>query len=248
MTHRCLDHCQRLASREVHVWSARLVDDLKVTADLLQVLDQGERERAAQFSFERDRVRFIQAHGMVRRIVARYCGADAAALAFARNTHGKPYLVPRSDRPALEFSLSHSGDCCMLALRLDHAVGVDVEHRRDLPQAMAIAQRYFTPAESAALAGLPEPARSEAFLLLWTHKEAMVKALGVGLPANLDRVAFTLDAAGVSRLAAVDGDRSIAQRWDVRCLNPASEYIAAIASMRPIESLTLRHWSHTDVE
>jgi hypothetical protein len=36
-------------------------------ADLLRILSREERTQAAQFSFERDRMRFIQAHGVVRR-------------------------------------------------------------------------------------------------------------------------------------------------------------------------------------
>ena len=41
-----------------------------------RLLSGEERARAAQFAFEHDRVRFIQTHGIVRRILADYCGAD----------------------------------------------------------------------------------------------------------------------------------------------------------------------------
>jgi len=169
MMHRCGD-LPSLSIGEIHVWTACLVDDNHATADLLRVLDRAERARAAQFSFERDRVRFIQAHGIVRQILASYCDADAAILSFARNRHGKPYLVPRPNGPDLQFSVSHSGNCCMLAVRLDHAIGIDVEKVRDLPQVVDIAQSYFTPAESRVLAALQGTAQRDAFFVLWTHK------------------------------------------------------------------------------
>ena len=155
------------------------VDDHHAISDLLRLLSGEERARAAQFAFEHDRVRFIQTHGIVRRILADYCGADGATLGFASNRHGKPYLVPQATSPNLQFSVSHSGDCCMLAVQLDHAIGVDVEKLRDLPQAMDIVQSYFTPAESRALAALQETAQRDAFFVLWTHKEAIVKGLGI---------------------------------------------------------------------
>ncbi len=65
-----------LSSGEIHVWTARLFDDDRATAGLLPILDQEERARAAQFSFERDRTRFIQTHGIVRRIGGRATGTS----------------------------------------------------------------------------------------------------------------------------------------------------------------------------
>ena len=245
MMRTCVDHRPGLSAGEIHVWTARLVDDHHATTDLLRILSQAERAQAAQFSFERDRTRFIQAHGSVRQILANYSDADAATLTFAHNRHGKPYLVPPANGPDLQFSLSHSGDCCMLAVRLDHSIGIDVERVRDLPRATDIAHSYFTPAESKLLAALQGTAQRDAFFALWTHKEATVKGLGTTLAANLGRLEFDLDPVGGLRLLAWDGDQSVAQDWSVLRLDPAPGYVAAVASMHPIRSLTLQNWNHT---
>jgi 4'-phosphopantetheinyl transferase len=244
MTHPAVNR-SRLSTGEIHVWVAHLLDDYQATADLVPMLGQEERARAAQFSFERDRICFIQAHGIMRRILSNYSDADASALTFARNRHGKPHLIPRANGPNLQFSLSHSGDCCILAVRLDHSIGIDVEKLRDLPRAIAIAKSYFIPAESSALAALRGTARRDAFFALWTHKEATVKGLGLGLAACLGRVEFDLDPVGGVRLVAWDGDQSFARTWSVRRLNLAPGYVAAIASVHPIRSLTLRNWRHS---
>jgi 4'-phosphopantetheinyl transferase len=241
------DHPE-LASDEIHVWTARLGDDHHAISASLRLLCREERARAAQFAFERDRVRFIQTHGMVRRILADYCGADAATLSFARNQHGKPHLIPRTNARNVQFNVSHSDDCCMLAVRLDHAIGVDVEKVRDLPRAMDIVQSYFTPAESRALAALPETAQRDAFFALWTHKEATVKGLGISLAAHLGRLEFERDPAGRLRLAARDGDRSITHRWSTARLDPEPGYVAAIASDYPIRLLTLHNWRCTGAD
>jgi 4'-phosphopantetheinyl transferase len=244
MTRPSVDNRRGLSPGETHVWIARLVDDDGVTLGLLPILDQEEQARAARFSFERDRVRFIQAHGIMRRILADYAGGDPATLSFARNRHGKPYLVPRTNGPDLQFNVSHSGNCSMLAVRLDHSIGIDVEHVRGLPKAVEIAQSYFTPTESRALAALQGAARRDAFFVLWTHKEAVVKALGIGLAANLGCIEFDLDSVQSPRLIAWHGDRSLAQRWSILGLAPAPGYVAAVASAHLIQSLILRNWSH----
>jgi 4'-phosphopantetheinyl transferase len=247
MTHRCVDR-RGLSTGEIHVWTARVVDDQRITAALLRLLSPEERVRAAQFSFERDRVRFIQAHGTVRQILSKYSEVGAATLTFARNRDGKPYLVPQVNGPNLQFSISHSGNCCMLAVRLDHPIGIDVEKVRDLPRTIDIAQTYFTPAESSALTALRGTAQRDAFFALWTHKEATVKGLGISLAADLGRVEFDLDPVGGLRLVAWDGDQSVAQRWSVLRLNPGPGYVAAVASAHPIRSLALQNWSHAGAD
>jgi 4'-phosphopantetheinyl transferase len=231
-----------LSIGEIHVWTVHLGDDDRVKADFLRILDHRERLRAAEFSFERDRGRFIQTHGAVRQILANYSGAAASTLAFERNCHGKPYLVPPAKGPNLQFSVAHSGNCCMLAVRLDHPVGVDVEKLRDLPKAINIAQSYFAPAESKILAALEGTAQRDAFFALWTHKEATVKGLGISLAAHLSRVEFDLRSVRRPRLAAWDGNQAIAQRWSILRLDPSPGYVAAVASVNPIQSLTLQNW------
>ena len=235
MCNPCVDR-PALSIGEIHVWTAHLVDEYRATADLLAILSGEESAQAAQFSFERDRMRFIQAHGIVRQILSNYLDADAATLVFARTHHGKPYLIPRANDPHLEFSVSRSSNCCMLAVQLDHSIGIDIEKVRDLPQAIDIVQSYFTPVESKALSALRGAARRDAFFALWTHKEAMVKGLGISLAAHLGRIEFDLDPIGGLRLVAWDRDQSVAQKWSVVRLDPAPGYVAAIASAYPIRA------------
>jgi 4'-phosphopantetheinyl transferase len=248
MTQPCVDIRAGLSIGDIHVWTARLFDDDRTTAGLQPILDQEERARAAKLSFERDRTRFIQTHGIVRRILASYGDADAAALVFARNRFGKPYLESWANGPNLQFSVSHSGDYCLLAVRRDHPIGIDVEKVRDLPQAIDIAQTYFAPRERRALAALRGTARQEGFFVLWTHKEAAVKGLGISLAANLGRAEFDFDRAGGLRFVGWDGDQSVAQSWSILRLDPAPGYVAAVASAHPIRSLTLQNWGRTGAD
>jgi 4'-phosphopantetheinyl transferase len=243
MTH-ALANRQSLSIDEIHVWTAHLVDGHDATTDLLPLLGEEERTRAARFAFECDRIRFIQAHGIVRQILANYSDTDAATLKFAYNHHGKPYLVTEANGPNIQFSVSHSGNCCVLALRLDRSIGVDVEQVRDLPQAERIAHCYFTPAETKLLDTLQGTSQHDAFFVLWTHKEAIVKGLGISLAANLGRIEFDLDPVQGLQLAAWDGDPTIARTWSILRFDPAPGYVAAVASVHPIRTLALKNWLH----
>lgn len=244
MTRSRVDHRQGLSRADVHVWTAKVSARDSATTDLSRILDEEEQERAARLVFARDRARFIQTHGIVRQILSSYCDTEAAALTFVRNGQGKPYLVPQTNGPRLQFSVSHSGDYCVLALRLDDPIGIDIEEVRYLSHAIDIAKSYFTPEESRALATVGEEHRCDTFFVWWTHKEAAVKALGLSLAANLGRVEFAFNPAGSLRLAAWDGHRSVARKWFTRRLDPAPGYIAAVAGVHPIRSLTLRTWDY----
>lgn len=242
MTGNCME-CVSLRDNEIHVWTARLIGDDAATAEFTPILDRDERARAALFAFELDRKHFIQSHGFLRRVLARYAGRDAAELAFTRDHHGKPSLMPRSGGADLHFSLSHSRDYCVAAVRLQYPLGVDVEKRRHLPDAVELAYRQFTRDECRHLAGLTGIARRDAFLALWTHKEAVVKALGASLGAHLRTAKFDFDAAERPRLKSWNGDRSIVRKWSVFPLDLGLGHIGALATIHPFRRLKQQSWN-----
>ena len=91
---------------------------------------------------------------------------------------GKPVVAE-----GIHFNVSHSGDLILLALSPERAVGVDVERRREVPRVQAMTERWLTAAERADVASLRArgASDSDAFLRVWSLKEARLKALGVGI-------------------------------------------------------------------
>lgn len=240
-----------LRQGEIHVWLAPLVEDEERTAQFLPLLDREEAARAAGFSHARRRMHFVQAHGIVRRILAEYAGAvDPADLVFTRERHGKPRLVGPAAASRLQFNLSHSRDCCVLAVSDGRSVGIDVERRREVPLALDVARRHFTATEIRMLARLRGCARREGFFALWTRKEAVTKAMGASLAASLRRVECGFDpngrANGHVRLAALNGDRSRMREWTVLDLDLAPDYVAALATDQPIRNLRQFAWDGSD--
>jgi len=225
-----------LRINEIDVWRVSLVDDFDMR-EFVELLDHEERARAASFLFDHHRTRFIQSHVALRLILARYVGCDPASVSFVRNRYKKPRLKMQVRAADLDFNLSRSGRCCLVAIRIGSEVGIDVEQVRKLPEAADIARKWFTPSEARRLASLVGVARQLAFLSMWTHREAVTKALGTSLEKALDRMEFALDPGGALRLVSWCGNRSVANKWSVRRIELDSGYVGALASLKPFEML-----------
>ncbi len=174
-----------LRTGDVHVWRCSLSVTETERRSLATLLDATERGRAERMRLERVRAAFEISHGQMRRVLARYAGADAAAIEFGQAEGGKPFLGRAHDVDGVQFSLSHSGNLAVIAVTRGRAIGADVEIARDTVDIDLVARRQFAPGEVARLFNLTGARRVEAFYTCWTRKEAYLKARGEGLIGRL---------------------------------------------------------------
>ncbi len=156
-----------------HVWRAEL-DRCRADEALLQ---ESERVRARRFTFADDRRRFVAEHGLQRRLLGAYCGIAPEALRIEPDAMGKPRL----EGGACVFNGSESGGTALFAVARTGELGIDVEALRPERADLRLARRYFHPEEIAKLERLEAAARTRGFFSVWTRKEALVKAAGLGL-------------------------------------------------------------------
>jgi 4'-phosphopantetheinyl transferase len=165
------------------------------------LLGTDERERAALFHRDDDRFRFVTTRAALRLLLADTGLGPADCLTLVAGLHGKPEL---SHPSAVRFNVAHSDDVALVALSEAREVGVDVERVQARPDLRAVAARFFTPAESKALAGLDGDALTAAFHRCWVRKEACAKAAGLGLRVSLDALEVGVgDGSGVPRQIAL---------------------------------------------
>ncbi|MEO0531451.1 MAG: 4'-phosphopantetheinyl transferase superfamily protein [Planctomycetota bacterium] len=159
---------------------------LDVATDRLDALhahlSDDERERAAKFTREDPRRRFIAARGTLRERLAERLSAEPAELVFAYGPMGKPSVC---DAPELHFNLAHSADLAICALA-DEPVGIDLERIRPMKNAQGLARRWFHPEEIARIENAADPLHE--FFRTWTMKEAVLKLIGVGVGEALPKV------------------------------------------------------------
>jgi 4'-phosphopantetheinyl transferase len=168
-----------IANGQAHVWVHEIAVDGVLTGDDYDVLSVEERAIASRFIRPCDLVRYVRSHVELRRLLAAYTGCPPDRLQFERTPAGKPSLSGGH----LHFNLSHSGRCVVIGVCAGDAIGVDVEEIRAFAEYQELARRYFAPHELAWMRGAQEDQPLERFYRLWTIKEALLKATGVGVSA-----------------------------------------------------------------
>ena len=164
-------------------------------ADMKRLMPE-RMKKAGRYRFERDRLLCIGAGLLMLRVL----GIPGESV-LKYGAYGKP-----SAQGYPPFSLSHSGDWCLLAAGPD-AVGVDLE--KPVPSALNTAPKVFTPAERAWMDEAPR----ERFFRLWTWKESVMKATGLGMslaPESFEVLPFTWNEPLI-----LDGSRWYAVSFDL---------------------------------
>lgn len=223
------------APMRIDLWTWPLEASRKETAALEAVLSADERRRAASFIFAPDRRRFIVGRGRLRLILSRYVALPPEALRFRYGAHGKPALS--SARTAPCFNLSHSGELAALAIA-SCDVGVDIEEIR--PVDAAVAERFFSARENAALRGLRGAEWHDAFYRCWTRKEAVVKALGKGLSLRLSSFEVSV-ARSAPLLLRLEGCRDAASQWSIVDVALPRGRVGAIAARTMGRGVSVEH-------
>ncbi|AZS79599.1 4'-phosphopantetheinyl transferase superfamily protein [Achromobacter spanius] len=205
---------------DVEVWRIALADGDEPVST--HGLSADEVLRMRRFRQADDARRFATTRRTLRELLARRLDVDALALVFARGLHGKPTLGA-AQRGAWEFSVSHSGQAAMVALSNQRAVGVDIEWSRPCLDVQAIAPVCLTAAERERVVD------AASFYRHWVSKEAVLKALGLGIGLHMQQLTVTPAANGDYGLRhclpVADGDGAI-----LACALPApAGYLAALA-------------------
>ena len=210
------------------VFHVDLRPDAEREAKAADWLDAGDHARRQRFLHARPRREFSLCRAALRELLCRQLDCGNTDLSLDTREHGKPFARLRGTPVRLGFNVSHSGRHGLIALAEDRRVGVDVEERASRHDLDGEIRTVFAPAERRELAAAGGGRKLELFFLLWTLKEALIKALGSGF--SLDTASFEIPPAlyrgqrrGMFRFPQIP-----AVRWGLEDLGNA-DFAAAVA-------------------
>jgi 4'-phosphopantetheinyl transferase len=229
------------SGRTVIAVSCRVGEDANLCGRSLSWLSPDEQARAARFRFDRDRCAYVAAHFLLRRCLQRVTGRSDWD--FRTGAFGKPELFEPFGALPLRFNLTHTAGLVACALVHGHDVGIDAEAVDRKCNYLELAQRFFTTQEVEDLGRRPAEARGEAFLAIWTAKEAVIKATGQGLRMPLD--SFSVDSVQ-PRVAFRDGSGEWDERWVLHRCRLSDHHLALAVRAAPGLSRPERiEWRHS---
>lgn len=161
------------------VWFAWVGDHARdVDRFSREYLSGEESARLPEYRFREAAERYVVTRSLVRIVLSEHLGVLPREIRVSRTDTGKPVITD-----GVHFNVSHSGDLILMAVSASRPVGVDVERKREVERVDALVARWLTEAERTELARLTSRGAtvSDAFLRVWSLKEARLKALGVGI-------------------------------------------------------------------
>lgn len=206
------------------IWLIALANHADDHAACETLLSAEEAARAAQFKSLPAKIRYITARAQLRTLLGSKLGKSPESLEIATGPHGKPVLARH---PELRFNISHTGDLAIVAISETHEVGVDVESLARTVDHDALAKKYFSEMERNHFAQLPAIQRNAHFLRVWTCKEAVAKARGVGLHAPFTQIEVSVGTDTGPRLLALPGEST--GGWILHDIDARRGYIATLA-------------------
>ncbi len=176
---------------EIQIFTIHLPTVCNEINILKTFLSQEEKTRAEKFYFEKDYRLFVVTHGFLRKILGHYLGISPQKVFFLIQPKGKPILSTFHHNMPILFNISHSSEMAVIALTRTADIGVDVEKIQSFENLMEIAEYFFHPQEAQEIMNKSAGASLKKFYEIWTQKEAVVKALGIGLSAPLNQFRIT---------------------------------------------------------
>jgi 4'-phosphopantetheinyl transferase len=195
-----------------------------------QTLCAAEQARARRFIHLRGRDDFVVAHGVLRQLLGRYTRTAPCDLSFSSGPNGKPALLtPGPDGSTVSFNMTHSQGRALIAVSDGREVGIDLEKVKPGVKALAIARRYFAPAEQAAIESAPAQLQSQVFFRYWVAKEALLKGQGIGLRFPIDEFAVHFGARDERARILTSETSQLSADWTIQMLPVEPDWEAALA-------------------
>lgn len=162
----------------VHIFKIKASDYFK-KIEAKELLSAEELAKATRFLHQQSRENYTVRKYFLRKLLSHFLAIPPEALVFHLKDNKKPAI------DGLCFNVSHSKDLITIAFSKS-SIGVDIEYLDPYFQYKEIIDLCFSEKEKAMVESAALPILT--FYLLWTRKEAIVKATGEGIVEQLPEV------------------------------------------------------------
>ncbi|MDU0809929.1 MAG: 4'-phosphopantetheinyl transferase superfamily protein [Burkholderia sp.] len=169
---------------DINVWHVNIPIEFMDWNVVSEFLNEDERLRAVRFIRSEDRLRFALTRTMLRLLLSQQVNVSIENIRFETGSYGKPALI---GYPMTSFNVTHSGKHALIIISdsLRYLVGVDIEVIDKFFFWEKLVHVVCTDLEKKTISSCPKDLQSELFFKCWTSKEALLKAIGIGITGGV---------------------------------------------------------------
>jgi len=171
-------------------------------AEFSLLLDSFESQKSKAFTTAQLREKYILRRAILRKELAKFTGSSTEKINYNTNEFQKPFL----ENGDVQFNCSHSNNYFVIAISGNTELGVDIEHYRELNDLDLTAERAFSINEFTKWMSVAEDEKLDIFYRIWTRKEAIIKAIGMGLSYPLSDFDVSIGKNNVGVVLSKDKD------------------------------------------
>ena len=221
------------------------------------LLSPSERDRLAELAVPKRRREWLLGRWTAKQLVRQHLAdttgntVPLSRVSIGNDNDGAPEVSLPAGLPddGLSLSISHSNGSALCAISAEPGtvVGADIEIVE--PRSWQFVEDYFTADEVAQVRAAPEAERDELVNGIWSAKEAVLKALHLGLSVDTRRVScemhadatdggwnrFTATAQTLAAGVGTDGTERISGWW-----RRSGKYVLTMAVLGPTQRRIMR--------
>lgn len=173
-------------------WLIDIRDFYEYLSDIKGYLSKEEIKRSNEISIEKNKDLFCLRKGITRIILSSFFSMDTEELEYAYSIHGKPF-VSSSNCENTSFNISHSKEYLVVAIAKKAEVGVDIERINTAFNYSILVESVFSNEERYTFNHYDQLKQLRSFYKVWVQKEAISKALGLGISIGFNKFSVKID-------------------------------------------------------
>lgn len=174
-------------------WNTQNFDSIPEVLDWLSLPEQN---RYQQFRFPKRQKDWLSGRFVAKNLLSNLLiysdTLPFRELSILNEDSGAPFVIWKDQRLEGSLSISHRSDCAIAAFCFDPEISIGIDLEEIEAKSRGFVEDYFTEPEVQMVLALPIEEQALAASLLWSGREAIVKALHIGLRIDTRQIALKL--------------------------------------------------------
>jgi 4'-phosphopantetheinyl transferase len=184
--------CSTISDNSFYGWCVCIKDYMDCICEIKEILSAEEIIKNEAMFQDNARQMFCLRKGITRILLSNYLDIAPKEVDYCYTEYGKPFFLNEKYKN-IYFNISHSKEFIMVAITEKRNIGVDVEKINLTKKVSVMAESVFSQDELKIFKNCCKDEKLQLFYETWVKKEAISKAVGVGISLGFNTFSAGID-------------------------------------------------------